>query len=130
MNKLKVLFLLAIILYFIGYIFPISLNYFSWCLIVSDDLNSNFNFINNTIVNILTYALSFIIVGLIFNILNLFNKNLVKLFYLIVSYGVSVGLIWILKLLKEFWWTSLIVLLIIFIILIIKYIKNNGESYD
>lgn len=101
-------------------IFTDVVNFFTWLFML--DYNSpNISFVGGVVVRILTFLVSYGLVGTIFNILGYFNTKLMSLAYFIISSLLAFALSYIVWIIEEYIIIISIVLSIVLLGIIIYF---------
>lgn len=93
---------------------------------------SNLNNIFVLLCKILTWVISYGIVGLIFNSIGLFNSKAMSITYIILSFFINIALTLVLKFLQDYAWIIGIILIIatvcLLLVLIIRKVSNSKRG--
>lgn len=98
---------IALLLTFSYWFEPVT-RFFTWLLMLGY-LSPDVSFAAQLFVRLLTFAVSYGVVGLIFTGLGWFNSKAMKIVYFIISTVLAFLLTWLFYILETYWWIFLIV---------------------
>lgn len=111
-------------------IFTDIIRFFSW-LFLLDYSAPDISIVGSIIVRVLTFTVSYSLVGIIFKVLNWFNSKIMSITYLIFSSLIGFALSYVVMIIEKYWIALIIVLSIVCIIalliIIIQYVQDKRK---
>lgn len=111
-------------------IFTDIIRFFSW-LFLLDYSAPDISIVGSIIVRVLTFTVSYSLVGIIFKVLNWFNSKIMSITYFIFSSLIGFALSYVVMIIEKYWIALIIVLSIVCIIalliIIIQYVQDKRK---
>lgn len=130
---ISILAFFALIFVLTSGVFECVANFLVW-LVTLNMTQSNVSIVGEIFVKIATWAISYIMVGLLFNSLGWFNSDAMKIAYFIISTLISFALCYVVMLLETYLLYIVIVaallLAVLVGILIFSYIRNKRKNLN
>lgn len=122
--------LFILVIYILSYVLKPVANFLAWFFLTKKEVEITLTTGQVILIYIFTHIVTFGIVGAVFNVLGVFDKNGMHLLYVIISELISLGLAILMRFTIEYYWIIFIILGIMILIAIGFYLYKKRRKID
>lgn len=116
------------ILFFLSYVFPPLMEFLAWWFLTKETITAPLSTGQAVLIDILTHAITYISVGVLFGFLGWWNSDAMHVVYVIGSEVISLLLALLLRFIIDFYWILFIVLGLLVVAAIVLFILAKKKE--
>ncbi len=117
-----------LIIFIFSYVFPPIANFLAWWFITKEEINAPISTGQAVIIDIITHAITYGAVGMIFSTLGWFNGKAMHITYVAISEVIALSLALLMRFIIDYYWIIFIIIGVLLIGAIVLYVLTSRKN--
>lgn len=117
-----------LIIFIFSYVFPPIANFLAWWFITKEEINAPISTGQAVIIDLITHAITYSAVGMIFSALGWFNGKAMHITYVVISEVIALGLSLLMRFIIDYYWIIFLIMGALLIGAIVLYVLNSRKG--
>ncbi len=117
-----------LIIFIFSYVFSPIANFLAWWFITKEEINAPILTGQAVIIDIITHAITYGAVGVIFSTLGWFNSKAMHITYVAISEVIALGLALLMRFIIDYYWIIFIIIGVLLIGAIVLYVLTSRKN--